>query len=85
MRRRRYLQAAAVGMSGLAGCNAWSRQNEPPPDTASETATETAIPTESPTATPRQEPPDVEPPAYMDLLPKPHLKGTDETDRKSVV
>jgi hypothetical protein len=75
MRRRRYLQAAAVGMSGLAGCNAWSRQHEPPPDTASATATAT----ESPTETPRQEPPDVEPPAYMDLLPKPHLKGTEAT------
>jgi hypothetical protein len=85
MRRRRYLQAAAVGMSGLAGCNAWSRQNEPPPDTASETATATAIPTESPTATPRQEPRDVEPPAYMDLLPKPHLKGTEETSNANFV
>jgi len=81
MRRRRYLQAAAVGMSGLAGCNAWNRQNEPPPVTASATATET----ESPTATPRQEPPDVETPAYMDLLPKRHLKGTEETSNANFV
>jgi hypothetical protein len=72
-------------MSGLAGCNAWNRQNEPPTDTASDTPTEPAIPTESPTETPREKPPDVYPPAYMDLLPKPHLKGTEETPNANFV
>jgi len=71
MRRRRYLQAAALGASGLAGCNALEQGTETP--------TATPTPTESPTATPREEAPAVDPPSYMDLLPKPHLKGTEET------
>ena len=75
MRRRRYLQAAALGASGLAGCNA----RDQPPNTPTSTPTDTTTPTESPTATPREKPPAVDPPAYMDLLPKPHLKGTEET------
>ena len=71
MRRRRYLQAVALGASGLAGCNTL--------DQGTNTPTTTPTQTESPTPTPREEAPSVDPPAYMDLLPKPHLKGTDET------
>ena len=71
MRRRRYLQAAALGASGLAGCNAL--------DQGTETPTATSTPTVSPTATPREEALNVDPPPYMDLLPKQHLKGTEKT------
>ena len=71
MRRRRYLQAAALGASGFAGCNALNQGTDTP--------TDTRTPTVSPTATPREEAPTVDPPAYMDLLPKRHLKGTEVT------
>ena len=71
MRRRRYLQAAALGASGLAGCNALNQGTDTP--------TTTPTPTVSPTATPREEAPNVDPPAYMELLPKQHLKGNEET------
>jgi hypothetical protein len=77
MRRRRYLQAAALGASGLAGCNAL--------DQGTETPTATPTPTESPTATPGQGAPSVDPPAYMELLPKEHLKGTEETPNANFV
>ena len=39
----------------------------------------------TPTATPREEAPNVDPPAYMDLLPEQHLKGTDETPNANFV
>ena len=74
MRRRRYLQAAALGMSGLAGCTRLSQWTDTP--------TATPTPTESPTATPREEAPAVDPPGYMELLPKPHLKGTGNVERE---
>ena len=75
MRRRRYLQAAALGASGIAGCNALNGGTDTP--------TATPTPTVSRTATPREEAPNVDPPAYMDLLPKQHLKGTEETPHAS--
>jgi hypothetical protein len=77
MRRRRYLQAVALGASGLAGCNAL--------DQGTDTPTTTPTPTVSPTATPREEAPNVDPPAYMELLPKQHLKGTEETPNANFV
>jgi hypothetical protein len=77
MRRRRYLQAAALGASGLAGCNAL--------DQGTDTPTTTPTSTMSPTATPREEAPNVDPPPYMDLLPKQHLKGTDKTPNANFV
>ena len=77
MRRRQYLQAAALCSSGLAGCNALEQGTDTP--------TATPTPTESPTATPREGAPAVDPPAYMDLLPKPHLKGTEETSNANFV
>jgi hypothetical protein len=76
MRRRRYLQTTTLALTGgLAGCSELGTSgNEPTP-------TETAEPTETPTQTaeptPRNEPRGVEAPLYMDLLPRPHLKGTD--------
>jgi hypothetical protein len=75
MRRRRYLQTTALALAGgLAGCSELEASDEPTP-------TGTAEPTETPTATaeptPRDEPRDVEAPLYMNLLPRPHLKGTD--------
>jgi hypothetical protein len=77
MRRRRYFQAAALAASGLAGCNAFGQRTDTP--------TETPMPTESPTATPREEAPNVDAPAYMELLPKQHLKGTEETSNANFV
>jgi len=77
MRRRRYLQAAALGSSGLAGCTRLSQWTDTP--------TATPTPTESPTATQREEAPAVDPPSYMDLLPKPHLNGTEETSNANFV
>jgi hypothetical protein len=56
-----------------------------PTDTATEAPTETPTSTEQPTATPRQEPPAVEPPDFMELLPKQHLKGTEETPNANFV
>jgi hypothetical protein len=55
MRRRRYLKAAGLGASRLAGCNVL--------DQVTETPTPTQTPTASPTATPREEATNVEPPA----------------------
>ena len=77
MRRRRYLQAAALGASGLAGCNALDQGAETPTDTQTHTVT--------PTATPRDEAPSVDLPAYMEVLPKQHLKGTEETANANFV
>jgi hypothetical protein len=77
MRRRRYLQAAVLGASGLAGCNAL--------DQGTDTPTATPTPTESPTATPREETPNVDPPPSMDFLPKQHLKGTEEMPNANFV
>ena len=77
MRRRQYLQAAALGASGLAGCNALNQGTDTPTDTPK--------PTVTPTATPGEEAPNVDPPAYMELLPKQHLKGTDETPNANFV
>jgi hypothetical protein len=81
MRRRRYLQAAALGASGLAGCNA----PDQPTDTPTPTAVDTTTPTESPTATPRPEPPAVDAPDFIELLPRKHLKGTEETPNANFV
>ena len=71
MCRRRYLQAAALGASGLARLDRSGARNDTP------------TPTVSPTATLREEAPNVEPPPYMDLLPKQHLKGTEDTPHAS--
>jgi len=77
MRRRRYLQAAALGASGLAGCNVL--------DQVTETPTPTQTPTASPTATPREEATNVDPQPSMDFLPKQHLKGIEETPNANFV
>jgi hypothetical protein len=73
MRRRRYLQTTVALAGGLAGCSELgaSRNDSTPTETATPEPTATAEPT------PRDEPRDVEAPLYMDLLPRPHLKGTD--------
>ena len=81
MRRRTCLQATGAGLAAmLAGCHTLPVDNgeettPAPTETASPTSTETASPTET-------EPPapdDVARPDYLDLLPRRHLKGTDET------
>jgi hypothetical protein len=73
MRRRRYLQTTVALAGGLAGCSELgaSGNDSTPTETATPEPTATADPT------PRDEPRDVEAPLYMDLLPRPHLKGTD--------
>ena len=76
MRRRRYLRATALALAGgLAGCSEFGASGDDPAST--ETAEPTATPTETAEPTPRDEPRNVEAPLYMDLLPRPHLKGTD--------
>ncbi|PSQ40947.1 hypothetical protein BRD07_06450 [Halobacteriales archaeon QS_9_68_42] len=75
MRRRRYLQTTALALAGgLAGCNEFGASGDDP--ASAETAEPTATPTETAEPTPRDDPRDVEAPLYMDLLPRPHLKGT---------
>jgi len=76
MRRRRYLQTTALALTGgLAGCSelGTSEGDSSPTETPDPTAT----PTETAEPTPRDEPRGVDAPLYMDLLPRPHLKGTD--------
>jgi len=66
MRRRRYLQTTALALTGgLAGCSELG------------TGEGDSSPTETAEPTPRDEPRNVDAPLYMDLLPRPHLKGTD--------
>ncbi|PSQ40535.1 hypothetical protein BRD14_08150 [Halobacteriales archaeon SW_5_68_122] len=78
MRRRRYLRATALALAGgLAGCSEFGASGDDPAST--ETAEPTATPTETAEPTPRDEPRNVEAPLYMDLLPRPHLKGTGGT------
>ena len=75
MRRRRYLQTTALTLiGGLAGCSELGASGDDP--ASAETAEPTATPTETAEPTPRDEPRNVEAPLYMDLLPRPHLKGT---------
>ena len=76
MRRRRYLQTTALALaSGLAGCSEFGASSDDPAST--ETAEPTAMPTETPEPTPRDEPRDINAPLYMDLLPRPQMKGSD--------
>jgi hypothetical protein len=76
MRRRRYLQTTALTLTGgLAGCSELGTSGDDSPLT--ETPDPTATPTETAEPTPRDEPRGVDAPLYMDLLPRPHLKGTD--------
>ena len=76
MRRRRYLQTTALALTGgLAGCSELGTNGDDSPPT--ETPDPTATPTETAEPTPRDEPRGVDTPLYMDLLPRPHLKGTD--------
>ena len=76
MRRRRYLQTTALALTGgLAGCSELGTNGDDSPPT--ETPDSTATPTETAEPTPRDEPRNVDTPLYMDLLPRPHLKGTD--------
>jgi len=81
MRRRTCLQATAAGLSAiLAGCqtlpvDSGEDTTPAPTGTASPTSTGTASPTE----TEPSPPDDVARPDYLDLLPRRHLKGTDET------
>jgi len=76
MRRRRYLQTTALALTGgLAGCSELGTNGDDSPPT--ETPDPTATPTETAEPTPRDEPRNVDTPLYMDLLPRPHLKGTD--------
>lgn len=76
MRRRQYLQAAAIGLTaGFAGCNDLSSGTTPtadPTPTPTSTDTETPTPTEEPT--PRESPGAISPQLYQELLPRPHLK-----------
>jgi len=84
MHRRRLIEATAAGVvSGLSGCPAIGGPDDPSTRTQTDTLTET--PAGTGTETPREKPPDAEPPAYMDLLPKPHLKGTEETPNANFV
>jgi len=78
MRRRRYLQTTALALTGgLAGCNELGTSSDSSTPTETPEPTEITTPTETPEPTPRDEPRDVDTPLYMDLLPRPHLKGTD--------
>lgn len=74
MRRQRYLQAtAAVVTGGLAGCSDLGVGDDATP-------TPTKTPTEEPTR--REEPPNVDPPLWLKLLPRDHLDNEgDYSDR----
>ena len=73
MRRRTCLRTAGAGLAAvMAGCNLQRSDNGEDP-----TSTSTASPT--PTEPERQGPGDMTRPGYMDLLPRRHLKGTENT------
>ena len=81
MRRRTCLQATGAGLAAmLAGCHTLPVDGEadatPIP---TDTATPTDSSTESPIETERRGPGDVPRPSYLDLLPRRHLKGTENT------
>ena len=77
MRRRRYLQTVAATLTGgLAGCSdLGARSDGSRADTL--TQTEANTPTGTPTPTPRNEPRVAEVPLYTNILPEPHLRGTE--------
>jgi hypothetical protein len=78
MRRRRYLQTTALALTGgLTGCSELGISSDSSTPTETPEPTEMTTPTETAEATPRDDPRDVDTPLYMDLLPRPHLKGTD--------
>jgi len=78
MRRRRYLQTAALAMTGgLAGCSEFGASGDDPVSTETAEPTETASPTETAEPTPRDEPRNVDAPLYLDLLPRFQMKGPD--------
>ena len=62
---------------GIAGCSELGTSSDSSTPTETPEPTEITTPTETPEPTPRDEPRDVDTPLYMDLLPRPHLKGTD--------
>lgn len=83
MNRRRVLETTGVGLAALlAGCNRLGTGGETPTETVTNTPTntETGTPTdtEEPTLT-ENKPVNVTKPAYLDPLPKRHLKGTENT------
>ena len=78
MRRRRYLQTTALALTGgLAGCSELGTSSDSSTPTETPEPTEPTELTETAEPTPRDDPRDVDTPLYMDLLPRPHLKGTD--------
>ena len=69
MRRRRYLQTAGLALTGgLAGCSDLGVG-----DDATSTPTETPTSTATAEPTPREDPPNVDPPLWLKLLPRDHL------------
>jgi hypothetical protein len=80
MRRRRYLQTTALALTGgLAGCSELGASGDESTPTDAQTPTESSPePTETEEPTPRDEPREVEAPLYMDLLPRPQLRGPDD-------
>ena len=70
MRRRRYLQVAGLALaSGLAGCSELGGDASTPAATNTSTATATAEPTPTDEPTPRKNPPDLDPPLWLNLIP----------------
>jgi len=79
MRRRRYLQTIAATLTGgLTGCSDLGVRSDGS-RTDTPTQTETDTPTDTPTPTPRNEPRVAEVSLYTNLLPEPHLRGTEKT------
>lgn len=79
MRRRRYLQTIAATLTGgLAGCSDLGARSDGS-QTGTPTQNKTDTLTNTPTPTPRDEPRVADVPLYMNLLPEPHLRGTEKT------
>jgi hypothetical protein len=79
MRRRRYLQAAGLSLTGgLAGCSKLGGDASTPAATDTTTETATAEPTPTDEPTPQENPPDLDPPLWLNLIPLNYFGDEDE-------
>jgi len=70
MKRRQYLQAAGLVLTGgLAGCSEFGGDAPTPAAKDTQTGTATAEPTPTKESTPRENPPNIDPPLWLKLIP----------------